>query len=490
MSKPSVMKKNHYLVIDIGTGNVRVALTDSSGDVLRVATDTVRYENDLLYDDAIFFDPDILWEQIAGLCREIMAVSGPIPVTAVTTSSQREGIVLLDTDGNAIAGMPNIDHRGREFQDMLQDKDRVYSLTGRYPTSLFSAFKVVGFTRKHPVGGSRIAYMLSISDWALFRLCGIMRYEHSQASETLLYDVAGRCWSEELCAGFDISPAILPELVHSGEVLGEVLPEAAQSLGLPPGVQAVAGGADTQLAVMSTGPDADDVVIVSGTTTPVVKISSRYLTDSARRTWTNSHTLPEFFILETNAGVTGLNLQRYKAIFYPNEPYDVMEAEILSVAESGGPQCWAALGSLIAGEASPLLRGGFIFPAPIHHELSRGHFAFALVWDLACSIYENYSALCEVSQHNETYIWGCGGGMQSFVLRQFLANLTGKELRIRDNYRQATVSGGAVVCNKALGLPEETAAGITGTHPQLSWDTAEWYSRWKENRNNLKKKSQ
>lgn len=482
------MKKHHYLVIDIGTGNVRVALAGSDGHIVKVATDTVCYERDTLYEDAIFFDPDQLWEQIAGLCREIMAAAGPVSVTAVTTSSQREGIVLLDANGNAITGMPNIDHRGREFQDLLPDKDRVYSLTGRYPTSLFSAFKVVGFTRKHPDEGVKAAHMLSISDWALFRLCGVMRYEHSQASETLLYEVAERRWSEELCACFGISPAILPPLTHSGEVLGEVLPGAARWLGLPAGVKAVTGGADTQLAVMSTGPGADDVVIVSGTTTPVVKIVSRYLTDSARRTWTNSHTLPEFFILETNAGVTGLNLQRYKAIFYPHEPYEVMEAEILSVAGSGGPQCWAALGSLIAGEESPLLRGGFIFPAPIHHELSRGHFAFALVWDLACSIYENYLALNEVSPHHESYVWGCGGGMQSFVLRQFLANLTGKELRIRDNYRQATVSGGAVICNMAMGIPEEAAAGITGTQPLTSWDTASWYSRWKENRNNLKKK--
>lgn len=484
------MKTNHYLVIDIGTGNVRVALADSEGNILKVGTDTVRYERDPLYADATFFDPDILWEQIVALCKEIMGASGPVSVTAVTTSSQREGIVLLDANGNAITGMPNIDHRGREFQDLLQDKKRVYSLTGRYPTSLFSAFKVVGFSRKHPAAAERIAHMLSISDWALFRLCGVMRYEHSQASETLLYDVAARRWSEELCAGFDISPAILPHLAYSGEVLGEVQPDIARSLGLPAGVQAVAGGADTQLAIMSTVPGADDVVIVSGTTTPVVKIVSQYVTDRAWRTWTNSHTLPGFFILETNAGVTGLNLQRYKAIFYPNEPYDVMEAEILSVAESGSPQCRAALGSLIAGEESPLLRGGFIFPAPIHHELSRGQFAFALVWDLACSIYENYKALCEVSPHNEAYIWGCGGGMQSFVLRQFLANLTGKELRVRDNYRQATVSGGVVVCNKALGQQEETAAGITGTPPLPSWDTAGWYRQWKENRDNLKKGSQ
>ena len=70
------------------------------------------------------------------------------------------------------------------------------------------------------------------------------------------------------------------------------------------------------------------MVIVSGTTTPIIKITGEYITDDQERTWTNRHTDERSFILEANAGVTGLNYQRLKEIFYPNEGYDVIEKEL------------------------------------------------------------------------------------------------------------------------------------------------------------------
>src|SRR5690606_29246919 len=133
---------------------------------------------------------------------------------------------------------------------------------------------------------------------------------------------------------------------------------------------------------------------VSGTTTPIVKLTGGYVTDALERTWTNRHITETDFILEANAGVTGLNYQRLKEIFYPNEGYDVIEAEL---ARADHSQCIASLGSLIASEKSPLTKGGFIFDAPVSHRLSRSSFVFATLWDIACSIKENYTILCEVN---------------------------------------------------------------------------------------------
>ncbi len=59
----------------------------------------------------------------------------PRPSKAITATSQREGIVLLGKDGQPLTGLPNIDHRGREWENIMEDKSRIYQLTGRYPTS-------------------------------------------------------------------------------------------------------------------------------------------------------------------------------------------------------------------------------------------------------------------------------------------------------------------------------------------------------------------
>ncbi|WP_262506537.1 FGGY family carbohydrate kinase [Sphingobacterium sp. T2] len=324
---------------------------------------------------------------------------------------------------------------------------------------------------------------MSISDWIQFKFSGVEAYEHSQASETLLYDVEAKKWSDVLLSLFDLSMSILPELKDSGSILGKILPAVAEQYGISKDAVVVVGGSDTQLAIRSMEPSPNDVVIVSGTTTPIIKIVSTFEKDPDQRTWTSRHIDKDNFILEANAGVTGLNYQRLKEIFYPNEGYDVIEKELV---ETTYFQCVASLGSLIADEEEPLVKGGFIFNAPVSHQLTRGSFVFSILWDIACSIYENYKFLCDVSSHNESYIWACGGGVQSRSLRQYLANLLGKSIRIRNTFRQASVLGGAFICNEALGIPNETPSVLEETFPREQEKFESLYQEWKKARKTFK----
>ncbi|RYE19332.1 MAG: sugar kinase, partial [Sphingobacteriaceae bacterium] len=315
--------KEAYIVIDIGTGNVRVAVAATTGEILGIAREDIQYHKDQHYFESIYFDTDQLWHQIIKLASTALSQAQDVHILALTATSQREGIVLLNKDGRSLIGMPNIDHRGREWEHIITDKSRVFQLAGRYPTSLFSAMKIVGIRERRADLWSEFFTFLSISDWVEFKLSGIVHYEHSQASETLLYDVAQKQWSEELCALFNISLNNLPELTASGTLLGKILAAEAATLNISPDAQIIVGGADTQLAVRGTQPDINDVVIVSGTTTPIIKLMNTYITDNDERTWTGRHIDESSFMFEANAGVTGLNYQRLKEVFYPNETYDV-----------------------------------------------------------------------------------------------------------------------------------------------------------------------
>ncbi|MDQ6480061.1 FGGY family carbohydrate kinase [Dyadobacter sp. LHD-138] len=474
-----MIPKQAYLIIDIGTGNVRVAVAENSGNILSVESDHMHYEKDYAYPESIYFDPDALWEQLVSLAKVALSKAGDVKILAITATSQREGIVAIDKSGNAMIGMPNIDHRGREWENIAEDKQEIYQRTGRYPTSLFSALKLVGLEKRQPELWQNFETFLSISDWAQFKLSGIKGYEHSQASETLLYDVAEGKWSERLCTIYGLNPNILPPLHASGTILGDILPDIARDLSISGKAQIVVGGSDTQLAILSIHPSVDDVVVVSGTTTPIIKITDRYITDEQERTWTSRHTDPSSFLLEANAGVTGLNYQRLKDIFYPNEGYEIIEKEVENISNA---QTVAALGSLLADEKTPLIRGGFVFNTPVSHQLTRGDFVFATLWDITCSIFENYKSLCQVSGHSLDYIWVCGGGVQSRVLRQFIANLTGKKVMIRDNYRQASVVGGVFVCNQALGIATEIPPTLEVVSPQPTEQEGLWYDDWKKTR--------
>lgn len=465
-----------FLVIDVGTGNVRAAVVSATGSLISLYRENVNYNQDNDYPDSISFDPKPLWEQIKQLVKRALEQAPNTTIAAITATSQREGVVVLDKNGLPLIGMSNHDNRGREWESMIQDKDRMYKLTGRYPTALFSALKMVGLRERKAALWERVHTFTSISDWVQYQFSGVLGYEHSQASETLLYDVQRKAWSPELCDVFDLPESFLPPLKSSGEVLATVRPEVAGELGISSEAAVVVGGADTQMAVYSTRPDDDDVVIVSGTTTPIIKIVDKYITDGRQRTWTGRHTDASQFMLEANAGVTGLNYQRLKEIFYPNESYEILEQEL---DETSFSQCVASLGSLVADEDTPLTKGGFIFNAPVSHQLTRGSFVFAILWDIACSIYENYKVLHSASPHEHDYILACGGGAQSRKLRQFVANLTNKRIRIYDTYRQSSVWGGAFICAEALRLQEVTPRLMEEVVPEKRELYMELYEEWK-----------
>lgn len=473
-------KKDLNLIIDAGTGNVRVALVDHSGQLLTLQRDNVHYTRDSAYPAALEFDPIRLWSQIKTLISQAQKAVPGHRIVAITASSQREGVVLIDANGQPLTGFPNHDLRGREWEDLIEDKTAVYRQTGRNPTALFSAFKLVGLRERYPDRFAKVDKMLSISDWIQYQLSGILAYEYAQASETLLLDVAGKRWSEELCGLFDIAPDRLPDLADSGTILGNIRPELAQNLGINASARVIVGGADTQLAIKSTQPDTDDIVIVSGTTTPITRITGDYVLDSSRQSWTNRHTHPELFILETNCGVTGLNFQQLKNVFYPNEQYEKIEEEINSASPDF---CVASLGSLVVGEEKPVTRGGFVFDVPVTYPLTRAAFARSILWDIAFSIRDNFEHLCQVIPYEQDYVFGCGGGFQSPSLTRFISALTGKKIKIRSGFQHASVMGASLVCNETMNVETGFLLETKTFLPEdYSGDPEKEYQQWKKAR--------
>lgn len=480
-------EKDAYLVLDIGTGNVRAAIVTTSGKVLGVAREDIRYYRDDLYPESICFRPEELKEQLRTLTAEAQQQAGGALIKAVTTTSQREGIVLINKKGDAMIGLPNIDHRGREWENSYPDKSRIYRLSGRYPTSLFSAYKLVGIRERRSEIWKELSFFLSISDWAAWELSGVPLYEHSQASETLLYDVEAGTWSDELCTLFNIPVGFLPPLSRAGSIAGPVRKELAEAWAISPEASVITGGGDTQMAIKSTVPSVGDVVIVSGTTTPVVKIEAAFITDKEERTWTSRDIDHGRFVFEANAGVTGLNYQRLKEVFYPFEGYDVIEKEL---AENDYTQCIASLGSLIAGEKKPVITGGFVFPVPVAHELKRSSFVWATLMDITFSIAENYRVLAGVSGHTAGHIWACGGGLQSKTLRDMIAAVTGREVRVRAGFEQASAVGAALLCNEALQISAPGEEGDTGSSAATGADAdryRKYYEQWKATREQFRR---
>lgn len=137
-------KQKGYLVFDIGTGNARVAVVSVSGSVQTVEREDIVYTTEPLYPDSRYFSPQALWNQIMNLAKRAISRSHHIEIIGLTSTSQRQGIVLFDQNGESFLGLPNIDNRGREWEENIPNREEVYSRTGRLPTALFqrSSFMV------------------------------------------------------------------------------------------------------------------------------------------------------------------------------------------------------------------------------------------------------------------------------------------------------------------------------------------------------------
>src|SRR5690625_2033965 len=63
--------KSGYLIIDIGTGNLRVAVCDQDENILAIRRTDIIYHTDEAYPNAYYFRPDDLWIDVMQLIKEV-----------------------------------------------------------------------------------------------------------------------------------------------------------------------------------------------------------------------------------------------------------------------------------------------------------------------------------------------------------------------------------------------------------------------------------
>jgi glycerol kinase len=85
----------------------------------------------------------------------------------------------------------------------------------------------------------------TVDSWLIFNLCGEHATDASNASRTMLYDIAAGCWDGELLELLGIPERALPRVMGSAGVLGVTRPQALHGHAVP-----VAGVAGDQQAAL------------------------------------------------------------------------------------------------------------------------------------------------------------------------------------------------------------------------------------------------
>jgi len=243
------------LGIDIGTTGAKGIALSEDGRVL--ASTTESYPISTPQPGWSEQDPELWWTAAQRLLDVLP--EGPLGL-----SGQMHGLVVLDEHGEVLrpAILWNDQRTAAECAEIERriGLERLISLTGNRALTGFTAPKLLWLRTHEPETYARIRHILLPKDYVRYRLTGELTIDAADASGTLLFDVAQRRWSEEVCEALEIPLEWLPEAHESTEVAAAG-DQAAAALGVgivePGRISVVLGTSGVAFAVLPEyAPDA------------------------------------------------------------------------------------------------------------------------------------------------------------------------------------------------------------------------------------------
>jgi xylulokinase len=253
--------------LDVGTSGVKAVAIAPDGRVLASASE--EYPLSTPQPGWAEQDPEDWW-RAAQSCLE------QLPKGEIGLSGQMHGLVVLDAGNHVLrpAILWNDQRTGAECAEIeaTVGLERLIELTGNRALTGFTAPKLLWLRRYEPETYARIRHVLLPKDYVRFRLTGEHAIDVADASGTLLFDVGGRCWSDEVCAALDIPLEWLPPVYESTEIAGAG-DQAAGALGV---------------GIVEPGP----VSVVLGTSGVVFAVLPAYAPDAQARVHVFCHAVP------------------------------------------------------------------------------------------------------------------------------------------------------------------------------------------------------
>ncbi len=451
----------YVLAIDAGTGSGRAIVYGTDGSIAGLAQEEWSHPAAPGAPGGLDFDTAANGPLIDRVIGQAIAKAGlsPTDIAAVSTTSMREGVVLYDADGAVLWACPNVDSRAQVEAQELVDAgiaERIFAVAGDW-VSITAPARLRWVQKHHPDIAARTRKLGLISDWLATRLTGEYATEPTAGSSTALFDLATRRWSDELLGLIGIDAAIMPAVVEPGTVIGRVTAEAAARSGLAPGTPVVAGGGDTQLALVGLGRKAGDATLVGGSFWQMTMLADRPLVDPARGPRTLCYARPGEWMVEGIGFLTGFSLRWLRDAFF--EPLrqgsdESSFARMERLAASVGP----GAGGVLATFANPMQSDSWVHPAPgfVGFDFNRpdvgiGAVARAVMEAGAFAAHIHLKTLEALSGLSFPRMQFTGGSSQGTLWPQIVADVTGRPLDI-PVVKETTALGCAMLAAVGGGL--------------------------------------
>lgn len=222
----------YLLALDQGTTSSRAIVFNRHGQPQGVGQ--LEFQQFYPHDGWVEHDPEEIWKTTRAAVDQALGQAGIslADIIALGITNQRETTIVWDrATGKPI--YPAIVWQDRRTADYCQSlreqgvEDKVQSTTGLLLDPYFSATKI-RWILDHVDGAQARARagelaFGTVDSWLLWQLSEGREHatDATNASRTLLFDLARQDWSDDMLALFDIPRALLPEVKDSSDSFGQ-----------------------------------------------------------------------------------------------------------------------------------------------------------------------------------------------------------------------------------------------------------------------------
>ena len=468
----------HILTVDLGTSGPKAAVVSIDGTLAGSARGTVATR--FGPDGAAEQDAESVWQATVEACRGALGAA-PVDrssIVGIVASAQYSSIVPVGADGRPVAPMITwMDQRGSPKR---LKRLPGYPKLGDPPRALAAYLRVHGlaplssgmsithmrwFRYARPDIYERTASFLEPVDYVTARLTGRTTANQCSAFMQMLADnrrVPTTGWHSDLVAASMIDAEKLPQPVPVGSVVGPVLPDLADDLGLPRTTPVLSGINDTQAGGVAAGTfSGTHAGLALGTTAVIVTHLAKKKVNPLRSLYTMPSPLGDTHMLSAENGVAGVAVDYFlDTMVYPDDPFATLEsvddryAAFNAAAAASKPGAAGALflpwlrGSL-APHADGRMRGGFL---NVGLDTTRNDLARAVLEGVALNLRWLQGPVEKFIDREISHYVFYGGGARSDLWSGIMADVLGKPVHQLADAGFANSIGTAVFGFDRLGI--------------------------------------
>ena len=445
----------HILALDQGTTSSRAILFDHAGSI--VAAAQKEFPQIFPRPGWVEHDPRDIWSSQAGVAAEALTKAGvrADDIAAIGITNQRETALVWDRATgepimNAIVWQ---DRRTAAICDRLRARkmDRVIRRkTGLVIDAYFSATKVQWMLQnvkgaKAKAKAGELAFG-TVDSWLVWNLTGgkVHVTDVSNASRTMLFDIAKGQWDDELLEIFDVPRSMLPEVRSSSEVYGhtELLGTAVPIAGIAGDQQAALFGQACLKPGMVKNTYGTGCFMLMNTGTKRIASKHNLLTTVAWRIGDRTE-----YALEGSIFIAGAVVQwlRDGLEFFRSAPE--IEALAAVVEDTGGVYLVPAFAGLGAPHWDPHARGTIV---GLTRGTTKAHVARAALEGIALQVMDVLKAMEADAGIKLKELRVDGGASANDLLMQLQADLLNVPV-VRPKILETTALGAAYLAGLAVG---------------------------------------